>query len=213
MNKLGFHIAYCHFTKISNENVRISNKNSHFWRKIVKWHPFLLQQRLRYHLSKIWYSPGHQDYHLSFLHFQFCLVHFDWVLINVPRKEKCILRPILVKERNSVIWPILAVHGVILSSDLGLSLEMSSPAASSMPCRTNSTSLLIFAVIIVHINFNATPTNAHKNKIYGYWLKCFRLDEAYLGSKTTSGPDFRSRLNSRLWNPRIGDWAYLWAKS
>ena len=117
------------------------------------------------------------------------------------------------RAKKTVIWPILAVHGVILSSDLGLSREISSPAASSMPCRTNSTSLLIFAVIIVHINFNATPTNAHKNKIYGYWLKCFRLDEAYLGSKTTSGPDFRSRLNSRLWNPRIGDWAYLWAKS
>ena len=41
-------------------------------------------------------------------------------LINVPCNENCLSRPIFVKERNSVIWPILAVHGVILSSDLGV---------------------------------------------------------------------------------------------
>ena len=180
-------------------------------RKILKWRPFLLQQRLWYHLSKMWYIPAHRDYRLSFLQFEFCLVHLWWVSINVLRSEKLPL-----SKHILVIWPILTAHGVILSSDLGLSREMSSPAASSIPCRTNSTSLLIFAVIIVHINFNATPTNAHKNKIYGYWLKCFKLDEPYLGSKTifgrTSSP---LGLGPRLRDPRTvdNDWADYWAKS
>ena len=86
-------MAYCHQNRhFQTKKVDFDRKTNHFSDEIeswfLKWHPFLLQQRLWYHLSKIWYILDHRDYHLSFLHFEFCLVHCWWISINVLRTEK-----------------------------------------------------------------------------------------------------------------------------
>ena len=63
------------FTKIFKWN--FWNKNDDFRLRILKWHPFLLQQRLWYHQSKIWYILAHRDYRLSFCNLNFVLFTFN----------------------------------------------------------------------------------------------------------------------------------------
>ena len=80
MYKLGFYIAFCHFTK--KLEMKFLERKRPFSIRILKWRPFLLLRRLWYHLSKIWYIPAHRDYRLSFSQFEFCLVHLQWVWLT-----------------------------------------------------------------------------------------------------------------------------------